>query len=57
MARRGGDEEGGMPATGAGLMRYFDEDTRGPKLDPKFVIGMCIVVIIFEMLLHGGLIV
>ncbi len=56
MARRGGDE-GGMPATGAGLMRYFDEETRGPKMDPKFVVGMCIGVIIFEVLLHAGVLV
>lgn len=56
MARRGGEGEG-MPATGAGLMRYFDEDTRGPKMDPKLIIGVCIGVIIFEAILHAGLLV
>lgn len=43
-----------MPATGAGLIRYFDEETHGPKLDPKFVVGMCVAVIVFEVLLHAG---
>lgn len=56
MVRRGKEDEG-MPATGAGLMRYFDEETRGPKLDPKAIVGFCIGVIIFEILLHAGVII
>ncbi len=56
MVRRGGEDEG-MPATGAGLIRYFDEETHGPKLDPKAVVGASIVVIIFEVLLHAGVLV
>lgn len=55
MVRRGGEDES-MPATGAGLMRYFDEETRGPKIDPQVIIGLCIGVIVFEVLLHGGVI-
>ncbi len=51
MVTRGGSDEG-MPATGAGLMRYFDEETRGPKVDPEIIVGLCIVVIIFEALLR-----
>lgn len=41
-----------MPATGAGLMRYFDEETRGPKVSPHVIVGLCIAVIIFEALLR-----
>lgn len=55
MARRGGGEDEGMPATGAGLIRYFKEDTHGPKMDPQFVVGACIAVIVFEILLHAGI--
>lgn len=51
MVRRGGEDEG-MPATGAGLMRYFEEETQGPKVDPQVIVGMCIAVIIFEVLLR-----
>jgi len=40
----------GGPAGGAGLIRYFDVDEGGPKLDPKFVIGVVIAVIILEFL-------
>lgn len=55
MVRRGGEDEG-MPATGAGLIRYFKEETHGPKIEPKGVVGACFAVIIFEILLHSGLI-
>ena len=27
-----------MPQTGAGLVRYFDEESLGPKLSPEHVI-------------------
>ncbi len=52
MARRRSDGEG-MPATGAGLMRYFDEETQGPKVDPKVIVGFCIGIIVMEMILWG----
>ena len=38
------------PAGGAGLIRYFDVDEGGPKLDPKLVIGVVIAVILLEIL-------
>lgn len=41
-----------MPPTGAGLMRYFKEETRGPKISPKIVIYFTVAVIIFEIFLH-----
>lgn len=45
-----------MPATGAGLMRYFKEETHGPKVSPRGIAAFCIVVIIFEILLHAGVV-
>ena len=38
------------PSGGAGLIRYFDVDEGGPKMDPKFVIGTVVAVIILEIL-------
>jgi len=38
------------PAGGAGLIRYFDVDEGGPKLEPKFVIGIVCAIIILEIL-------
>ncbi|MEA1993345.1 MAG: preprotein translocase subunit Sec61beta [Euryarchaeota archaeon] len=45
-------EEGGMPATGAGLIRYFDEETEGIKMSPYIAIGIPIVVGVVIVLLH-----
>ena len=52
MARRR-NEGVGMPSTGAGLMRYFDEETSGPKVDPKTIVAMCVGVIAMEIVLWG----
>ncbi len=38
------------PAGGAGLIRYFDVDEGGPKLDPKFVISIVVAIVILEIL-------
>ena len=32
------DNKISMPQTGAGLVRYFDEESLGPKLSPEHVI-------------------
>lgn len=37
-------------AGGAGLIRYFDVDEGGPKMDPKLVVGVVIAMIILELL-------
>ncbi|AXV37803.1 MAG: preprotein translocase subunit Sec61beta [Methanobacteriaceae archaeon] len=36
-----------LPPSGAGLVRYFDEETRGPKLSPEQVVIMTILLAIF----------
>jgi len=42
---------GALPPTGAGLIRYFDEDTQGIKMGPKVVvIGSAVIGIIFVAL-------
>ena len=33
-----------LPPSGAGLVRYFEEETRGPKLTPEQVVIMAIVL-------------
>jgi preprotein translocase subunit Sec61beta len=38
------------PAGGAGLIRYFDVDEGGPKMDPKLVVGVVVAVIILEII-------
>ena len=36
-----------MPQTGAGLVRYFDEESVGPKLSPEHVIVITVILAIF----------
>ncbi|KYC52229.1 MAG: preprotein translocase subunit SecG [Candidatus Methanofastidiosum methylothiophilum] len=43
---------GAMPATGAGLIRYFDEDEGGLKVPPEVVVVICAVVIVVGILLQ-----
>lgn len=43
---------GAMPATGAGLIRYFDEDEGGLKVPPEVVVVICVVVIVVGILLQ-----
>jgi preprotein translocase subunit Sec61beta len=41
-----------MPQTGAGLVRYFDEESIGPKLSPEQVVVMTIILAIFCFVLR-----
>ena len=43
-----------MPASGAGLVRYMDEEGKGFKLKPEHVLFASAGVIIFEVLLRAG---
>ena len=35
-----------MPATGAGLMRYYDEDLPGVKIGPWYIVIFSVILII-----------
>jgi len=37
-------------AGGAGLIRYFDVDEGGPKIDPKMFLGAVVAVIFLELI-------
>lgn len=41
-----------MPATGAGLIRYFKEEGHGKKISPKSVLIFAIGVVVFEIILR-----
>ncbi|HDZ36221.1 MAG TPA: preprotein translocase subunit Sec61beta [Thermococcus sp.] len=46
-------EKATLPPTGAGLMRFFDEDTRAVKISPRGVIGLTLILVAVEILLHA----
>ncbi|MBD3389076.1 MAG: preprotein translocase subunit Sec61beta [Candidatus Altiarchaeales archaeon] len=37
---------------GAGLIRYFDVDEGGPKMDPKMFLGFVVAILVLELLSH-----
>jgi preprotein translocase subunit Sec61beta len=37
-------------AGGAGLIRYFDVDEGGPKIDPKMFLGAVAAIILLELM-------
>ncbi|MFQ5975589.1 MAG: preprotein translocase subunit Sec61beta [Candidatus Hydrothermarchaeales archaeon] len=38
-----------MPASGAGLIRYMDEEGTGLKLKPEHVAYMCVAIILIKV--------
>ena len=49
----GKKESAPMPSTGAGLMRYFDEDLPGIKIVPRAVMIMTSTLIILVLLANS----
>jgi len=41
-----------MPASSAGLMRFFQDEAHGIKIKPEFVIAGAITIIISVLLAH-----
>lgn len=50
--RRRRREEAPPPLTGAGLVRFFEEEIRGIKIHPKYVITAAIMLITLVLLAH-----
>jgi len=46
------DKEMSMPQSGAGLVRYFDTESVGPKLSPEQVIVISVILAIFCFVLR-----
>ncbi|MGV8143582.1 MAG: preprotein translocase subunit Sec61beta [Methanothermobacter sp.] len=44
MAKR--DKKQSLPPSGAGLVRYFEEETRGPKISPTQVVVMTVILVV-----------
>ena len=41
-----------LPPTGAGLVRYFEEETKGPKITPVQVIIMTVILAVLCLALR-----
>ena len=40
-----------LPASGAGLLRFFEDETKGVKVDPRIVVSVPISLIVVSWLL------
>lgn len=45
-----------MPMQSAGLLRFFEEETRGVKVKPELVIILVVALIVFCILLRLGVV-
>jgi preprotein translocase subunit Sec61beta len=46
------DKNNALPSTGAGLVRYFDEESSGPKIAPETVVIFTVILGIFCIILR-----
>jgi preprotein translocase subunit Sec61beta len=40
-----------MPASSAGLLRFFEDETHGIKIKPAYVIALALSLVIFSIML------
>jgi len=52
MPKKERKREGPMPVTGAGLIRFFEEEIHGIKIKPVYVIISCVILITSVILAH-----
>ncbi len=50
MSKRRKKDSSPMPATGAGLLRFFEEETEGIKVKPEILVAASIALIIICIL-------
>ncbi|MBX7075873.1 MAG: preprotein translocase subunit Sec61beta [Methanobacteriaceae archaeon] len=46
------DDKMSMPMSGAGLVRYFDDESVGPKVSPESIVVITIILAIFCFVLR-----
>ncbi|MEM1948413.1 MAG: preprotein translocase subunit Sec61beta [Candidatus Caldarchaeum sp.] len=46
-------KEAPMPATAAGLLRFFEEESKGIKVRPEIVVGASIALIVTVLVLRA----
>ena len=46
------DKEAPLPASSGGLMRFFEDETKGFKIDPKIVVSIPISLIVISWIME-----
>ncbi|HJN57419.1 MAG TPA: preprotein translocase subunit Sec61beta [Nitrososphaerales archaeon] len=52
MSRKGKKKQSSMPASSAGLLRFFEDETHGVKVRPEIVIILAIVMAVSSLLIR-----
>ncbi len=52
--KKGGKREGPMPSGGAGLIRFFEDETPGLKVSPMVVVLFAAILLIATVVAHLG---
>jgi preprotein translocase subunit Sec61beta len=55
MSRKKKDNAPSMPASSAGLMRFFQDEAYGIKIRPEFVLGGAILLVLSVIAAHAFL--
>lgn len=45
-------KEAPMPASSAGLLRFFEDETRGVKVRPEIIVGISAALIIISIIIN-----
>ncbi len=45
-------QPGSGPSSAIGITRFFDADSKSPKLSPYFIVGVAVVVVIIMLILR-----
>jgi preprotein translocase subunit Sec61beta len=52
MSRKRKRDNVGIPASSAGLMRFFQDESYGIKINPEIVIGLSVILIVSVLMAH-----
>ena len=52
MSRKGKKKHSSMPASSAGLLRFFEDETHGVKVRPEIVIILAIAMAVSSLLIR-----
>ena len=52
MSKKKRESSSTMPASSAGLMRFFQDEAHGIKIKPEFIIASAVMLIIAVILAH-----
>lgn len=47
------NDAGGGPSSAIGIMRFFDADSKSPKLNPVFVVALIVIFVVALLIIQA----